>query len=134
MVRVIMGAKGSGKTKQLIEMINRAASNENGSVVCVEMGKKLVYDVSPNVRLVESSDFAADNFTFFKGFMYASNYDLTHVFIDSLCKIIPSEPDSAEVEEFLAWLDRFSDANGVKFTITISADIALATEAIKAYF
>ena len=132
MVRVIMGAKGSGKTKQLIEMINRAASNENGSVVCVEMGKKLVYDVSPNVRLVESSDFAADNFTFFKGFisgMYASNYDLTHVFIDSLCKI-----DSAEVEEFLAWLDRFSDANGVKFTITISADIALATEAIKAYF
>ena len=53
MVRVIMGAKGSGKTKQLIEMINRAASNENGSVVCVEMGKKLVYDVSPNVRLVQ---------------------------------------------------------------------------------
>ena len=63
-------------------------------------GRKLDYDVSPNVRLVESSDFAADNFTFFKGFisgMYASNYDLTHVFIDSLCKIIPSEPDSPEV-------------------------------------
>ena len=97
MVRVIMGAKGTGKTKQMIEMINHAAENENGSVVCVETGRKLVYDVSPNVRLVESSDFAADNFTFFKGFisgMYASNYDLTHVFIDSLCKIIPSEPDS----------------------------------------
>ena len=131
MVRVIMGAKGPGKTKQMIEMINHAAENENGSVVCVETGRKLVYDVSPNVRLVESSDFAADNFTFFKGFisgMYASNYDLTHVFIDSLCKIIPSEPD------FLSWLDRFSDANQVKFTITISADVALATDAIKSYF
>ena len=118
-------------------MINHAAENENGSVVCVEIGRKLVYDVSPNVRLVESSDFAADNFTFFKGFisgMYASNYDLTHVFIDSLCKIIPSEPDSPEVEEFLSWLDRFSDANQVKFTITISADVALATDAIKSYF
>ena len=193
MVRVIMGAKGTGKTKQLIDMINHAADNEGGSVVCVEIGKKLVYDVSPKVRLVESSDFAADNFTFLKGFisgmyasnydlthvfidslcriipsepdspeveeflawldrfsdtnkvkftflkgfisgMYASNYDLTHVFIDSLCRIIPSEPDSPEVEEFLAWLDRFSDTNKVKFTITISADIALATEAIKAYF
>ena len=81
--------------------------------------------------------YAADNFTFFKGFisgMYASNYDLTHVFIDSLCKIIPSEPDSPEVEEFLSWLDRFSDANQVKFTITISADVALATDAIKSYF
>ena len=137
MIKLIVGIKGTGKTKQLIEMINYAAENETGSVVCVEIGKKLVFDVSPKVRLVESSDFAADTFTFFKGFisgMYASNYDLTHVFIDSLCKIIPSEPDSAEVEEFLAWLDRFSDANGVKFTITISADIALATEAIKAYF
>ena len=137
MVRVIMGAKGTGKTKQLIDMINYAAENESGNVVCVEMGKKLVFDVSPAVRLVESSDFAADNFTFFKGFisgMYASSYDLTHVFVDSLCKIIPSEPDSAEVEEFLAWLDRFSEQNQVKFTITISADIALATEALKAYF
>ena len=137
MVRVIMGAQGTGKTKQLIDMINYAAENESGNVVCVEMGKKLVFDVSPAVRLVESSDFAADNFTFFKGFisgMYASNYDLTHVFVDSLCKIIPSEPDSAEVEEFLAWLDRFSEQNQVKFTITISADIALATEALKAYF
>ena len=137
MVRVIMGAKGSGKTKQLIDMINHAANNESGSVVCVEIGRKLVYDVSPNVRLVESSDFAADNFTFFKGFisgMYASNYDLTHVFIDSLCKIIPSQTDSPEVEEFQAWQDRFSEANQLKFTITISADIALATEAVKAYF
>ena len=98
MVRVIMGAKGTGKTKQLIDMINHAADNEGGSVVCVEIGKKLVYDVSPKVRLVESSDFAADNFTFLKGFisgMYASNYDLTHVFIDSLCRIIPSEPGLA---------------------------------------
>ena len=137
MVRVIMGAKGSGKTKQLIDMINYAAENESGNVVCVETGKKLVYDVSPNVRLVESSDFAVDNFTFFQGFisgMYASNYDLTHIFIDSLCKIIPSEPDSPEVEDFLQWLDRFSEMNSVKFTITISADIALATEAMKAYF
>lgn len=137
MVRVIMGAKGTGKTKQIIDMINYAAENENGSVVCIEMGKKLVYDVSPSVRLVESSDFAADDFTFFKGFisgMYASNYDLSYVFIDSLCKIIPSEPDSSEVEEFLTWLDRFSEQNNVKFAITISADISLATDAVKAYF
>ena len=49
-------------------------------------------------------------------------------------QIIPSEPDSPEVEEFLSWLDRFSDANQVKFTITISADVALATDAIKSYF
>lgn len=137
MVRVIMGAKGSGKTKQLIDMINHAAENESGNVVCIEMGRKLVYDVSRSVRLVESSDFAVENFTFLKGFisgMYASNYDLTYIFIDSLCKIIPSQPDSPEVEEFLAWLEKFSQQNQVKFTVTISADAALATDALKAYF
>lgn len=137
MVRVIMGAKGSGKTKQMVELINYAAENEIGSVVCVEMGRKMMFDISRNVRLVEAREFAFENYAFFKGFvsgLYASNYDLTHVFIDSLCKIIPSEPDSPEVEEFLAWLDKFSDQNNVKFTITISADLALATEAMKAYF
>ena len=137
MVRVIMGAKGSGKTKQMVELINYAAENEIGNVVCVELGRKMVYDVSRSVRLVEAGDYAFDSFVFFKGFvsgLYASNYDLTHVFIDSLCKIVPSEPDSAEVEEFLAWLDKFSEQNDVKFTITISADVALATEAMKQYF
>ncbi|MFQ9410121.1 MAG: hypothetical protein ACLR1T_02425 [Evtepia gabavorous] len=69
-------------------------------MVCVRNRQKLAYDVSPKVRLVESSDFAADNFTFLKGFisgMYASNYDLTHVFIDSLCRIIPSGARLPEV-------------------------------------
>lgn len=56
MVRVIMGAKGTGKTKQLIDMINHAADNEGGSVVCVEIGKKLVYDVAPKSVWLESSD------------------------------------------------------------------------------
>ena len=136
MVRVIMGAKGSGKTKQLIDMINHAANNESGSVVCVEIGRKLVYDVSPNVRLVESSDFAADNFTFFKGFisgMYASNYDLTHVFIDSLCKIVPGPCDN-ETEKFLDWLNNFGEKHNIKFTITISDDESLASDGIKKYF
>ena len=136
MVRVIMGAKGSGKTKQLIEMINYAAENETGSVVCVEIGKKLVFDVSPKVRLVESSDFAADTFTFFKGFisgMYASNYDLTHVFIDSLTKIVEGEPD-LETEKFLDWLNNFGEKHNIKFTITISDDESLASDGIKKYF
>ncbi|MEG2000308.1 MAG: hypothetical protein RR053_02815 [Evtepia sp.] len=137
MVRIIMGAKGSGKTKQMIELINHAAQNESGSVVCMESGSKLTFDISPRVRLVESSHFATNSYTFLQGFisgMYASNYDITHIFIDSLCKIVPSEVDSQEVEDFLAWLDGFSETNNIKFTITISADISLATEAIKSYF
>ena len=137
MIRVIMGKKGSGKTKQMIDMINNAVQTEHGNVVCIERGSKLTYDIHYQIRLVEASSYDIDSYATLKGFvsgLYAGNYDITHIFIDSLCKIIPSQPDSSEVEEFLAWLDRFSEANGVKFTITISADVALATEAIKSYF
>ena len=136
MVRVIMGAKGTGKTKQLIDMINHAADNEGGSVVCVEIGKKLVYDVSPKVRLVESSDFAADNFTFLKGFisgLYAGNYDITHIFIDSLTKIVGGDCDN-ETEKFLDWLNKFGEQHNIKFTITISDDASLAPDGVKKYF
>ena len=137
MVRVIMGAKGSGKTKQMIELINYAAENEIGNVICIEAGAKLTFDINNRVRLIDSKEFATNNFIFLKGFisgLYASNYDITHVFLDSLCKIVPSDPASTEVEDFLGWLNGFAESNGVKFTITISADAALATDAVKAYF
>ena len=137
MVRVIMGAKGSGKTKQLIELINYAAENEIGNVICIESGAKLTYDISNRVRLIESSEFATNDFIFLKGFLsglYASNYDITHVFIDSLCKIVPSDPASQEVEDFLKWLNGFAEGKGIKFTVTISADAALATDVMKTYF
>lgn len=137
MVRVIMGAKGTGKTKQMIELINYAAENEIGNVICIESGSKLKFDISNQVRLIDSSEFATNNFTFLKGFLsglYASNYDITHIFLDSLCKIVPVDPHSHEVEDFLKWLNTFADRNAIKFTITITADASLATDVMKTYF
>jgi len=137
MVRVIMGAKGTGKTKQIIELINYAAENEIGNVICIESGSKLKFDISNRVRLIDSSEFATNNFTFLKGFLsglYASNYDITHIFLDSLCKIVPADPSSPEVEDFLHWLNTFAEGKRIKFTITISADASLATDGVKIYF
>ena len=136
MVRVIMGVKGTGKTKQMIELINSAVHSENGNVVCIERGPKLTYDIHYKIRLVEASHYEMKSFEFMKGFisgLYAGDYDITHIFIDSLTKIVPTDGYN-DVEDFLNWLNNFGEKNGIKFTITISADIALATEAIKAYF
>ncbi len=137
MVRVIMGVKGSGKTKQMIDLINTAVHSESGSVVCIERGPKLTYDIHYKIRLVESSQYDMTSFPFLEGFiggLHASNYDISHVFIDSLTKIIPSNPSDHEVEEFLDWLSVFSEKHNIKFTITISADASLASDGIKKYF
>ena len=136
MVRVIMGIKGTGKTKQMIELINSAVHSENGNVVCIERGPKLTYDIHYKIRLVEASHYDMSNFDFLKGFisgLYAGNYDITHVFIDSLTKIVPIE-NYAETEEFLAWLNNFGEKHNIKFTITISDEPDLAPEGIKQYF
>jgi hypothetical protein len=136
MVKVIMGLKGSGKTKQLIESINTAIKTESGSMICIEKGNKLTFDIDYRVRLIESSEYQLGSYTFLKGFisgLHAGNFDISDIFIDSLYKIACSE-DIAETEDFLAWCDAFGAANNMKFTITISADINSATEGIKKYF
>ena len=136
MVRVIMGKKGSGKTKQMIDMINSAVQTEHGNVVCIEQGKKLTLDIHYQIRLVEASDYDLANYTALKGFvsgLYAGNYDITHVFIDSLTKIAGGDCN-AETEAFLDWLNAFGEKHNIKFTVTISDDAALAPDGIKKFF
>ena len=136
LVKLIMGLKGSGKTKQLIELVNKAVEEENGDVVCLEKGTKLTYDIPYKVRLIEASNYDFDGYDFLKGFisgLYSANYDITHIFIDSVLKIINSGVD-AGTEDFFDWCEEFSERENVKFTMTISADIALATEKIRKYF
>ena len=136
MIRVIVGKKGSGKTKQVIEMINSAVDTEHGNVDCIEKGEKLMLDISHKIRLVEASEYDIADYTAMKGFisgLYAGNYDITHIFIDSLTKIIGAEVNF-ETEKFLDWLNAFSSKNGIKFTITISDEESLMSEGIKKYF
>ena len=136
MVRVIMGVKGTGKTKQMIELINSAVKSENGNVVCIERGPKLTYDIHYKIRLVEASQYDMTNFDVLRGFisgLHAGNYDITHVFIDSLTKIVPTEAEDASVEHFLDWLNDFGEKNNIKFTVTISADLSLATDGMQKF-
>jgi len=131
-----MGVKGTGKTKQMIELINSAVHSENGNVVCIEKGAKLTFDIHSQIRLIESGDYELTNFDAMKGFisgLYAGNYDITHIFIDSLTKVVPSDASDHAVEMFLDWLNAFGERNGLKFTVTISADASLAAEGVKKY-
>ena len=134
MIQVIMGLKGSGKTKKLIASINEAVASAQGDVVCIEYGKKLTYDVNYKVRLVDSKEYAINNVDMLKGFLsglHAGNFDITHVFIDNLYKTIGS--DLATAEGFIAWCATFAETNNMNITMTISEDVANVSEDVKKY-
>ena len=134
MIHVIMGLKGSGKTKKLIDSIHAAVATASGDVVCIEYGKKLTYDVNYKVRLVDSKEYAINNVDMLKGFLsglHAGNFDITHVFIDNLYKTIGN--DKAAGEDFVAWCAKFAADNNMEITITISEDPAEASDVMKQY-
>ena len=134
MIRVILGLKGSGKTKKLIEAIHEALSQTNGDVVCIEYGKKLTYDVNYKVRLVDSQEYAITNAAMLKGFLsglHAGNFDITNVFIDNLYKTIGN--DVAAAEEFIAWCANFAAVNNMNITMTISESPENFSEEVKKY-
>lgn len=134
MIHVIMGLKGTGKTKKLIDGIQEAVAKSQGDVVCIEYGKKLTYDVTYKVRLVDSKEYAISSSEMLKGFLsglHAGNFDITHVFIDNLYKTIGT--DLAAAEDFVVWCAKFAADNSMEITVSISEDPANASDAMKQY-
>ena len=134
MIHVIMGLKGSGTTKKLIDSIKDTVVNAHGDVVCIEYGQKLTYDVPHKVRLVDSKEYGIKNPDMLKGLLcglHAGNYDITNVYIDNLYKTIGT--DRAAGEEFILWCAKFAEANYMEITITVSDDPAGASDEIKAF-
>ena len=134
MIHLIMGLKGSGKTKKLIDSIHEAVAKASGDVVCIEYGKKLTYDVNYRVRLVDSKEYDICNVAMLRGFLsglHAGNFDITHVYIDNLYKTIGD--DRAAAEEFILWCADFAKVNNMEITISVSEDPANVSEEIKKF-
>ena len=135
MVKVIIGLKGSGKTKQLIDSINTAIKTESGSMVCIEKGSALTFDIDYRVRLIDASEYDIGNYTFLKGFisgLHAGNFDISHIFIDGLYKLSGTK-EPADTAAFLEWCEAFGNANKMEFTISISDDVATLPEGVTKY-
>ena len=134
MIHLIMGLKGSGKTKKMRDSIETTLATASGDVVCIEYGKTLTYELNYRVRLVDSKEYGIKNSDMLKGLLsglHAGNFDITNVYIDNLYKTIGN--DRAEGEAFIAWCAAFAETNGMEITITISDDPALASEEVKKY-
>ncbi len=131
-----MGTKGNGKTKTIAALANEAVTSEKGNIIFLERGNKLTYDIHISARLIDTKNYKVEGFDRFTGFLYglaAGNYDITHIFIDSVFKITKCD-DIAQFENFVSELEALSQSNNINFTMTVSADAALATDKIKKYF
>lgn len=123
MISMIIGNKGSGKTKRLVELVNAAVDSSKGNVVCIEKGLKLTYDLTHKARLVDVDEYNVSGFDTLYGFiggMCAGNYDLTEIFVDATLKI--GGRNYEELADFMSKLSQLSEKSNVEMVFTISCD------------
>lgn len=134
MIKLIVGNKGSGKTKTLIDMINAAVKTTAGNIVCVEKGLKMTYDIDHAVRLIDIEEYKVEGYDAFYGFLagiFAGNYDISEIFVDGTLKI-----GGRNYDEFAAFIERLQvllDVSKAEVTFTVSCDVSELPENVKKY-
>ena len=132
MIKLIVGKKGTGKTKQLIDMMNDSVAKVNGNIVCIEEGMESTFNVNSNIRLIDIDEYKIDSDDRFYGFfagVLAGNYDIEQVYIDGLMRIGAKDLD--EIGKLLELIDGVSGDK--KVVVTISADEESLPASIKKY-
>ena len=135
MVKIIMGLKGSGKTKELVGLVCKAVIEGNGDVVVIEKNRKLTYDIPYQARLIDAGSYSIGSYEFLKGFisgLHAGNYDITHFFIDNFYKLV-NDKEEANVVAFIQWLADYAERENMEFVISMSSDREKCPEEIKQY-
>lgn len=125
MVKLIIGNKGSGKTKKLIDMVNSTVAATNGDVVCVELGDTLTFSISHKARLIDVKNYNISGYGEYYALLCgvcAGNHDVTHVFGDATLRIGTRDYD--ELAAFLARVKDLSAQNDADFIFTVSCDEA----------
>ena len=134
MLKLIIGVKGTGKTKTLISMVNEAVEKSEGTVVCIEKGVGLRFDVKYTARLINSNDYLIFDAEALYGFVagiLASNHDVTDLFIDGALKI--ANNDMVAFEGFLKAVDELVSKVNVNVVMTSSIPVEAANDIVKKY-
>ena len=134
MIKIIAGEKGTGKTARLVEDINNVATTDN-NVVCIEKNNRLDQLIKHSVRLVNIKEYPVkgyDQLLAFIGGICSKDYDLTHIYIDSIYKVA-GDDSVANLEAFLNSLDQFLKDSPISIMIFLSGSVDSLTDGIKKY-
>ena len=136
MVELLIGKKGTGKTKALLESVNNAAAVAKGNVVFIsDDTRRNMYDIKSSVRMVDTKEFDIETYGELLGFIsgiVSGNFDITNVFVDGIFKIVGTDKLDG-FEEFLERLEKMSTQFNISFVISVSIDAQTAPDYIKKY-
>ncbi|MFG6368286.1 MAG: twitching motility protein PilT [Lachnospiraceae bacterium] len=133
MVQLIVGKKGKGKTKIILDMVNKEVATASGNIVYLDKGNDHMYELNNKVRLINVKDYGVANADEFVGFIrgiISQDHDLQQVYFDGFLNISCID-GSEKVEEVLNKLDSISDTYGFKIIASISIDEADLPESLK---
>ena len=134
MIQLIFGEKGSGKTKKILELANRAAETAKGSIVFVDIDDDYMYDLNLSIRFINATEYALSGPKMFYGFLCgiaASDHDLEYLVIDSFMKIVRHDLDT--LEDLFRQIKRFSDNHNVHLVLSLSCMPEQLPEFLKPY-
>jgi hypothetical protein len=134
MVKFILGVKGSGKTKRMIDMANESAKATNGNVVYIDRDRNHIYDLNRSIRLIETGEFQLESLKSFYGFIcgvISQNFDIEKVFIDGQKIVSNAEDDS--LEAFIKHLELLGEKFEVDFTVSCSRSADGIPEFLKSH-
>ncbi len=132
MVELIVGKKGKGKTKVLLDRVNGAVKDANGSIVYLDKSTKHMYELNNKVRLIDVSSYPLKNADEFVGFIcgiISQDHDLEQIYLDSFLKI--SKLEDADVTDTLEQLNKISEKYGISVVVSISVDKEELPEALQ---
>lgn len=123
MVQLIVGEKGKGKTKELLDKVNKEIKEANGTIVYLDKSRKHMYELNNKIRLIDMSDYDIQSSGEFLGFIsgvVSQDNDLEKMYLDSFLKISKVQDD--ELASVLARLDELGKKYNISFVVSISKD------------
>ena len=132
MIQLIVGEKGKGKTKILLDKVNAEIKNTNGTIVYLDKSSKHMYELNNKVRLIDVSSYGLENSSEFVGFIYgilSQDNDLEQMYLDSFLKI--AQTDAAAANDLIKKLNEIGKKFNVTFVISISVNGSDIDESLK---
>ncbi len=135
MVKLLVGNKGSGKTKTMVDLANSDVANKSGSIIFIIKDDRLKHELDYNIRMIVMDEYEyVSNIERYTGFIYgilSSNHDIEEIFIDSILK--HADITISDLPVFLRELQDISESSNIDFIVSLSADLEELDASVRQY-